>query len=207
MVIDCGREISLDHSSIPADGKLYAIFNVALDQHHPVRLAEPFLKNSSGASLYICICGRRIRLCRDTAPLWTASGLPGYTALQFQDIDDLPDRAFWHSRFSCIACSRSSSKFSGSSGSALIPGPAVSARGTRPFCKLLHSGTGFVGTARFCSAIASAAGSALHCPAIHPAGERSAGTAVVPCSSCHFMASFVFIGHNLLCREGTTGQW
>ena len=70
--------------------------------------------------------------------------------------------------------------FPGASGSALIPGPAVLARGTRSFCKPLHSGTEFVGTARSVPRLSPAAGSALRCPVIHPAGERSAGTAAVP---------------------------
>ena len=95
--------------------------------------------------------------------------------------------------------------FPGASGSALIPGPAVLARGTRSFCKPLHSGTEFVGTARSVPRLSPAAGSALRCPVIHPAGGAISWYRCSACSSCHFMFSFVFIGHNLLCREGTTG--
>ena len=70
--------------------------------------------------------------------------------------------------------------FPGASGSVLVPGPEASARGIRPSCKPLHSDTGFVRTVRSVLRLSPLVGSALRCPAIHPAVARSAGTAAAP---------------------------
>ena len=95
MVVDRGREISLDHSSILADGKFYAIFNITLDEHHPVRFAEPLCRTLPGIVVHLHLPDAESGFVEIPLHRGTFQDSRGHTALQFQDIDDLTDRAFW----------------------------------------------------------------------------------------------------------------
>ena len=91
MVIYDRRKIGLNHLSVPADRKLWAILDIRLKEHHPVRFAEPFrralLSFDVLAHLFLTESGF-IQMTLESRPFQDSGFNP---PLAFQNEDDLPD--------------------------------------------------------------------------------------------------------------------
>ena len=80
------------HRSILPDGKPDPVLDIALDQHHPVRFTEPFRGTLPGIVVHLHLPDTESGFVEITLHRGTLQDSRGHTALQFQDIDDLPDR-------------------------------------------------------------------------------------------------------------------
>src|SRR5699024_4718008 len=204
---DRGREISLDHSPIPADGKLYAVFNVALDQHHPVRFAEPFCRTFPSIVVHLHLPDTESGFVEITLHRGALQDSRGYAPLQFQDIDDLTDRAFWDFplQLDCLF-------------QKLIE-VFRELRGAFRFPVLwLQSGESALSVSRLIAVQGSRGQSVLFCdrlPHLDPfcivqRFIQQGRDQLVPPQCLFFLPLYSFVcfhWYNLLCREGTTGQW
>ena len=89
MVVQSGREINLHFCTVLSNGKLAAVLDISLDQHHPVRLAEPLRGTLPGIPVHLHLCfavSGLIKMPLESGPLENAGS---YTPFQLQDEDDL----------------------------------------------------------------------------------------------------------------------
>ena len=181
------------------------------NQHHPVRFAETVLRSFSGHRCTSASDGTpKSGFVEITLHRGSAFRTPGATRpLQFQDIDNLTNRTFLGLPASAgLPVPEVHQSFPGASGSVLVPGPEASARGIRPSCKPLHSDYRVREDSPFCSAIVSLSWNPL---CVVQRSIQQWRDQLVPLQRLFLLPLLSFrlfsLVINLLCREGTTGQW